>query len=107
MFMNLTPHALNVLDTQGVEHVFLQAGNPVRVAATVEDLEPVEGFKVSRQVFGRVIDLPEPVEGVTYIVSALVLAALKGSRQDVVAPDTGPTAIRENGQIKAVRGFVQ
>ena len=107
MFMNLTPHSLNVLDAQGVEHVFPQAGNPVRVAATVEDLEPVEGFRVSSQSFGEVENLPAQQDGVTYIVSAIVLAALKGSRSDVVAPDTGPTAVRENGQVKAVRGFVQ
>jgi hypothetical protein len=28
-------------------------------------------------------------------------------RMDVYAPDTGPTAIREDGRIVAVRGLVQ
>jgi hypothetical protein len=50
--------------------------------------------------------LPDPVAGVVYIVSGRVLSELAGSRPDVVSPDTGPDAIRENGQIKAVRGFV-
>ena len=107
MFMNLTPHSLNVLDAQGVEHVFMPTTLAARVAVSVEAREPVEGFRVSSQSFGEVENLPAQQEGVTYIVSALVLAALKGSRQDVVAPDTGPTAVRENGQIKVVRGFVQ
>ena len=106
MFMNLTPHPLNVLDANGVEHVFMPTTLAARVAVSVEAREPVEGFRVSSQSFGEVENLPAQ-EGVTYIVSALVLSALKGSRSDVVAPDTGPTAIRENGQIKAVRGFVQ
>ena len=106
MFMNLTPHPLNVLDVQGVEHVFMPTTLAARVAVSVEAREPIEGFRVSSQSFGEVENLPAQ-EGVTYIVSALVLSALKGSRSDVVAPDTGPTAIRENGQIKAVRGFVQ
>jgi hypothetical protein len=51
--------------------------------------------------------IPATAEGVTYIVSGMVLDALAGSRlADVVAPDTGADAIRENGQIVAVRGFV-
>lgn len=107
MFINLTPHSLNVLDAQGVENIFIPTTLAARVAVSVEVREPIEGFRVSSQSFGEVENLPAQQEGVTYIVSALVLAALKGSRQDVVAPDTGPTAIRENGQIKAVRGFVQ
>ena len=107
MFMNLAPHPLNVLDANGVEHVFMPTTLAARVAVSVETREPVEGFRVSSQSFGEVENLPAQQDGVTYIVSAIVLAALKGSRSDVVAPDTGPTAIRENGQIKAVRGFVQ
>jgi hypothetical protein len=39
------------------------------------------------------------------IVSSMVLAATNSSY--VVAPDTGPTAIRENGQIVAVTRFVR
>ncbi|RLI11543.1 hypothetical protein DRO33_03915 [Candidatus Bathyarchaeota archaeon] len=45
----------------------------------------------------------EPLE--VYVVSSLVAQAVKG-RKDVVAPDTGPTAIRnEQGQIVAVTRF--
>jgi hypothetical protein len=41
-------------------------------------------------------------------VSGMVLDALAGSRiGDVVAPDTGPDAVRnDQGHIVAVRGFV-
>ena len=47
--------------------------------------------------------LQEPV--VIFIVSSLVAQAIAG-RKDIVAPDTGPTAIRdEDGQIKAVTRF--
>lgn len=41
------------------------------------------------------------------MVSNLVLEKLGTMRKDVVAPDTGGTAIRENGAVVAVRGFVQ
>lgn len=47
------------------------------------------------------------LKGKTYVVSALVLAHCAG-RKDVVAPDTGPTAVRDgNSHIAAVRGFVE
>jgi hypothetical protein len=42
------------------------------------------------------------------IVSGMVLDALAGGRPDVVAPDTGPDAVRdEKGHIVAVLGFVE
>ena len=47
--------------------------------------------------------LPAPVAGVVYVVSALV--ADRARRSDVVSPDTGPSAIRDGGQIVAVTGF--
>ena len=106
MFINCTPHPINVLDAEGVQHTIPASGTVARCAA-VRTEEPAQGgFRVVRQSFGAVEGLPAPVPGTTYIVSALVLSALGGSRPDVVAPDTGPDAIREGGQIKAVRGFV-
>ena len=52
--------------------------------------------------------LPEPIDGGTlYIVSVVVLTALKGSRVDVVCPDTGKTAVRDaEGKIQAVRQWI-
>lgn len=104
-FINLTPHAITVLDVAGVRHVFPANGVVARVAAQVEDMAPIEGFRRRRQTFGAVEGLPAPVPGVIYIVSALVKSQVP-ERDDVVAPDTGPDAVRENGQIQAVRGFV-
>lgn len=44
---------------------------------------------------------------VTYIVSSMVRDALGQSRPDVFAPDTGPTAIRnEKGQVEAVTRLI-
>jgi hypothetical protein len=50
---------------------------------------------------------PEAVSGDIVIVSSMVAqtAAAKEQAFTVVAPDTGPTAIREDGQVVAVRGF--
>lgn len=110
MFINLTPHTINVwedIGTLGGGRVVSIFSRGVARCATVRQALPdVAGVRLVRQAFGAVENLPEPVEGVVYVVSALVLSALGGSRPDVVAPDTGPDAIRENGQVVAVRGFV-
>lgn len=105
-FINLTPHAITVEDVAGVRHVFPPNGVVARVSVQVEDLEPVGGFRRRRQTFGAADTLlPAPVPGTIYIVSALVKGQVP-DRDDVVAPDTGFDAVRENGQIQAVRGFV-
>lgn len=81
---------------------FPTSGNIARVAASFK--KSSDGFYT--QTFGEVENLPAPVEGVYYIVSAMVFSAI--SRKDVVAPATGHTeCIRnEKGQIVSVPGFV-
>lgn len=103
-FVNLTPHALNlndgtVLPSQGI----------ARVSSSFTDFDD---NMVCNVTYGNVNGLPEPQEGVTYVVSAMVLSALKAvssNRTDVVAPATGhPQCVRnEMGQIISVPGFVR
>ena len=102
-FVNLTPHALTV---EGLG-VIAVSGAVARVSVAQRDMGTRGGVRLRQSVKGMVEGIPTPAEGVTYIVSGMVLDALAGSRlADVVAPDTGADAIRENGQIVAVRGFV-
>lgn len=107
--INLTPHAITI---DGVGTI-LPA--PVAARVDVHTLTHTAGgmpCRVRAQGFGAVTGLPDPVEGVAYVVSAIVLARVKAqfgqyARFDVFAPDTGPDAIRnENGQIVAVQGLV-
>lgn len=113
--INLTPHEIVVLNLRGERVAFPPSGTVARVGVTTtpdgvfDSDEPVGVFQVSRQAFGEVEGLPgyDPDSPNRYIVSAMVLGALSGSRPDVVAPDTGSTALRENGRIIAVRGFVR
>lgn len=115
-FVNLCPHAINIADGR-IIHTFAPSGTVARVAATNVELPSLGGFRRTQQVFGEVQNLPEPQEGTAFIVSAMVLAALKGSRPDVVAPDTGPTQVRwtpedeaaglgKAGQTRYVTGWV-
>lgn len=99
-FVNLTPHAIKLTDGT----VFPSQG-VARVSASFTEF--VDG--VCHQQFGDVVGLPEPAEGVKYVVSAIVLGAAKASgRTDCVAPATGHPAVVRNeaGQIDAVPGFV-
>ena len=101
-FVNCTPHPINLNSGE----VFPPSGNVARVSAGFSDFDK-DG--VCRQTFGEVTGLPEKQEGVVYIVSGLVLAAIGGERSDVVAPATGhPQCIRnEAGHIASVPGFVR
>jgi hypothetical protein len=99
--INCTPHAIAMNDGK----IFPPSGTVARVASSYSEF--VDG--ICRQQFGEVTGLPEAKAGTIVIVSAMVLSALAGSRQDVVAPATGhPDCIRnDKGHIVSVPGFVQ
>ena len=101
---NLTPHPIAIELADGQRVTFAPAGAPARVSTSQEEVGQVAGIPLRRTAWGEVQGLPAPEEGTIYIVSALV--ADRARRPDVVSPDTGPTAIREGGQVVAVRAFV-
>lgn len=110
--INLTPHAINIKPSDDADVISFPSSGVARVSVTQKSVLPivVDGVDVpvSKNVYGDVEGLPAPQDGVRYIVSALVLSALGGTRDDVFAPDTGASAIRNGaGQIVAVRGLVQ
>ena len=100
VLVNLTPHAVTLRDaggwdtvvpSDGVARVTSRPGAFVRFAC-VEVYGP--------DTFGDVVGLPEPVDGVTYMVSALVGAAVR--RPDVVTLGTGP----QDGAIRDAAGHI-
>jgi hypothetical protein len=101
-FVNLTPHAIVLNDGTRFE----PSGTIARVNASFSEFNS-DG--ICEQVFGDVQDLPQSQEDTVFIVSGLVLSALKGTRNDVVAPATGhPLVVRnDKGQIASVPGFVR
>ncbi len=109
MFINLTPHALSLVDLNGVQVDIAPSGTIARVG-TKETLQPdvIAGMPVILREMGQVENLPPMQEGKAYLVSGMVLDALRGSgRSDVFAPDTGATAIRnEKSQVIAVTRLV-
>lgn len=103
--LNCTPHAIVWQNEKGERVTF----SPIGIIPRVETLEiastPVWGVPVVERTTGEVQGLPEQIEGTFIIVSSMVLSA--SDRTDLVAPDTGATAIRNNGNIEAVTRFVR
>jgi len=102
-FVNCTPHASSV---RGLGTV-APSGIVPRCATVRTPDTAIEGVRVTRQTVGQVTGLPDAEADTIFIVSAMVLGALNGTRPDVFAPDTGADAVRENGQIVEVLGLVQ
>ncbi len=106
--MNLNKHDI-VISHEGVETVFPPSGMVATVKTQDIDSNPAGGFPCVRTSFGEVQGLPGYEDDTVYIVNALVLDRCKG-RNDVVAPDTGPSALRfadgpNKGQVRAVTRF--
>jgi hypothetical protein len=103
--INLTPHGLTVYGPAGVTEI-PASGTLARVRSTTEVIGEVDGIPVIRPEFQAIIGLPDAQPGITYLVSTIILSALKAQgthRSDVVAPATGPN----DGCIRNGAGQVQ
>ena len=129
MFINLTPRVIRIVgantETQEEQVLEIQPSGKVAIRrpkmgeTTAQRLDQFE-FDVSSRSLGPVVvmvhdsmwvsmpkaeEFPAPDEGVVYLVSSMVQEALP--RSDVLAPDTGPTAIRdERGNVWAVTRLI-
>lgn len=99
-FINMTAHTINEVTT-GME--IPRSGIIVRVKQNTVKAMTHADVPVFKSTFGEVEGLPEPQEGVIYIVSALALNAVPLSRKDVVAP--GNIQRDENKQPIGCVGF--
>ncbi len=104
--VNLTPHRITIEYENG-ERVSVEPTLPsARIQQKNVIVGQIDGISVSKVEYGEVENLPDAEVGKIYIVSAIVSQQCP-LRGDVFAPDTGPTAIRnESGHIVAVRGLV-
>jgi hypothetical protein len=111
--VNLTPHEVTVFIDSSNTLKIPPSGQVARVQSTEELVGYVNGISVYKTIYGEVQGLPEPQEDTIYIVSQVVLQALKEKgikRDDVLAPNTGPSqngAVRDQqGRIIGVRSFI-
>ena len=78
---NLTPHAIQIVGGPS----FPPSGRLARCAQVSAAAGEHEGLPLVSVQFGEVEGLPEPQEGILYIVSALVRSAVP-HRHDVASP---------------------
>jgi hypothetical protein len=104
--INLTPHPISIADGEGnIIEIYPASGIQARVAVSQEQSGIIAGIPAMKQVYGQVEGLPEPVGDTLYIVSILVFGM--SGRNDIIAPDTGKTALRDqDGKILAVRNWI-
>jgi len=119
-FINLTPHPINLVDP-ATNKVFLTippSGKVARVKTMQKTVKTIDfdlnGYLTSVDIkkteYGEIENLPEPQPNTIYIVSTIVLVALRDKgikRDDIVAPDTTPNSVvrDEKGNIIGVKGF--
>ena len=81
---NYTPHAVDLYEGDKVVKTYPSMGSARVSTNEVPTGLFVDGVQLTRTVFGEVTGLPEPQEGVLYIVSAFVATAMKGRRDDLI-----------------------
>ncbi len=107
--INLTSKSITIVSGKGYEVLnLLPSGIIVAASIAPKVLDTVvadgEEIEIVTYCYDNVSALPEPRPDTLYIVTYAVLQALKGSRSDVVAPDTSPTSIiRQDGKVVGVQ----
>lgn len=102
--LNYTAHMISIELPSG-EQIGIGSSGIARCAVKNVQVGEFAGVPIVSSEYGEITGLPDPVDGVVYVVSMLV--AQRAGRADVLSPDSGPTAIRENGQVVAVRNLVR
>lgn len=82
--VNLTPHEIRII-REDQEVVIQPSGTIARCQVEQRVIGSVNGIPVYKASYGQVENLPDPQEGVIYIVSALVAQAVP-NRKDVLIP---------------------
>lgn len=111
--INLTSRAITIVDEDGDPRFTVQpSGVTVGVdmsAQVTEVFKHNDDHEVAcvQYKYSDVRGLPEPKDGIIYIVSYAVLQGLGGVRVDVVSPDTSPNSVVRNGAGEKVLGVKQ
>lgn len=106
IFMNLTPHILNIIRADGSTMSVPPSGAVARVTEVRGEVAmTVDGVEIRRpSTWGQVVGLPDSQDGHIFIVSAMVSEALGGSRSDVMRP--GELIRDASGQPIGCRGLI-
>jgi hypothetical protein len=101
IFVNLTPHDINVVTDNGV--VTIPCSGTVARCKTISSLySRIEGIPLFVTRIREVIDLPPMTKNVLYIVSTMVREK-EYTRHDLVSP--GELVRDEKGNVIGCKGF--
>jgi len=100
--VNVTPHPIKLI--RGDKTFTFESEGIARVETTQTVATTINDVPFYKTVYGEVTGIPEPEEGVYYIVSAMVLNA--SERTDLVAPNTAKAIRDESGRIVGVDSFI-
>lgn len=103
-FVNLTPHTINVVNSDDSIRTFEPSGQVARVSSSSEvvSCDDATGIEISKTTFGEVEGLPDFADQTLLIVSGLVLGAIE-NRPDVLAP--GELVRNDQGQPIGCKGL--
>jgi len=114
---NATPHNVIVISLSGQEWVYPASGEQARVSVSSREEETLDdGCPTTSVSYGEATLPPGAIEaasrGEGVIVSTMFADAYRKQNPEsnlfnLFVPDSGPTAIRENGQVKAVRNLIR
>ena len=82
--INLTPHDVTLIK-DGETKTYPSQG-VARVRETSKQVGDYQGVPIYEVNYGEPEGLPKEKEGVFYIVSGLILSALRGKRNDLLSP---------------------
>jgi len=102
-FVNLTPHAIHLIDSNNQMTTFMPDGTVARVSMTSTVVSNFNGIEIITQKPGPVVGLPDVCQDVIWIVSAMVRLACP-ARLDLVSP--GDLVRDDQGNIVGCRNFV-
>lgn len=103
-FVNLTPHAINIVDGDGKPVANIApSGLVARVSMTRQQVGEFAGIPAFVTTYGEPTGIPEPTEDTIYIVSGMVVQAIAGDRPDVWAP--GDLMRNAEGQVVGCVGL--
>lgn len=107
ILINLTPHPVALMDSDGNVRTTIESLGVVPRCQQTDrkvgelELDGVGSIDIVETEFGEISDLPEPVEGVFLVVSAIVAQAARG-RHDLLVP-SGPVRDSEGRVVGCMR----
>jgi hypothetical protein len=90
--INLTPHAIVIAKSGGSQKTIPATTPSARIQQQNVVRHDVDGIPVSVVVYGEIEYPPDPQPATVYVVSSMVAQQCR-HRDDVLAPDTGSSAI--------------